>query len=117
MYKPDKEKLGTYLRGNGGSNLFDWHAWLKDLSFEEKSQLIEEILAAASRSNLSDYARQFYLHFCTNTEDSRLRSIERAFVIAQIEERKPEAVSELEDMYFKRARELLKIRKEESHED
>ena len=117
MYKPDKEKLKTYVHGDGDSKHFDWHAWLKDLSSEEISQLTKEVLSTASRRDLSDYARQFYLHFCTDTEDSRLRSIEREFVIAQIEERKPEAVSELEDMYFDRARELLKTGKEENHED
>ncbi len=117
MYKPDKEKLSTYVRGGGDSKHFDWHAWLRDLSPSERLQLRTEVLSAASRRDLSDYGRQFYLHFCTDTEDGRLRSIEREFVISQIEERKPETVAELEDMYFDRARELLKEQEKESHED
>jgi hypothetical protein len=117
MYKPDKERLTAYVRGEGDSKHFDWHAWLKDLDPEERSLLTREVLSARSRRDLSDYARQFYLHFCTNTEDGRLRSIEREFVIAQIEEHKPEAIAELEDVYFNRARELIKTSEEESHED
>jgi hypothetical protein len=113
MYKPDREKLDAYLRGSGDARHFDWHAWLRDLSPSEKTQLTVEVLSASSRSDLSDYARQFYLHFCTDTEDGRLRSIEREFVIAQIEERGPAAVAELEDVYFERARELMKSQEED----
>jgi hypothetical protein len=113
MYKPDKEKLMKYLRGNGDAKHMDWHAWLRDLSDSEEEQLTAEILAAESRTELTDYARQYYLHFCTDTEDCELRSTEHAFVTAQLENSTPEEVAKFEDKYFERAKELLRMRERE----
>jgi hypothetical protein len=112
MYEQDNQKLKKYLRGSGDAKLMDWHAWLRDLSAADREELELEVLAATSRAELSDYARQYYLHFCTDTEDGRLRSIEHAFVTAQLENRAPEEVAKLEDMYFEHAKELLKLREQ-----
>ena len=109
MYKPDKEKLRKYVLTSGGAEHFDWHAWLRDLSSAERGQLRGEVLAADSRSELSDYAKQYYLHFCTDTEDEPLRAIEHDYVMAQMEDKSAEAISETEDAYFKRAKELLRL--------
>jgi hypothetical protein len=117
MYEPDSEKLKKYLRGSPEARHFDWHAWLHDLTPSEKEELRSEVLGAGSRAGLSDYGRQFYLHFCNNTEDEKLRSIEHAFVSAQIEGRPQEEVAKLEDMYFERARELLRLQENRKHEN
>jgi hypothetical protein len=117
MYSPDKEKLGRYVHGDGESRSFDWHAWLRDLSPADKEELGSEVLSAGSRKELSDYARQYYLHFCNETEDAGLRRIEHDFVSAQIEDRTPEEIDSYEDMYFKRAQELLRLQESKEHED
>lgn len=117
MYSPDKDELEKYYRGTGEAKHFDWHAWLRDLSPSQEAQLRHEVLAAGLRTDLSDYARQYYLHFCTDTEDGRLRSIEHGFVTAQLENRSPEEVAKFEDMYFDRARELLRIQENGQDED
>ena len=116
MYDPDSEKIKQYLRGDGGSGLMDWHAWLRDLSGTDREQLRTEVLSTESRSGLSVYAKQFYLHFCTDSEDSDLRSIEHDFVTAQLENRPAEEVAQLEDRYFERAKELLRLQ-EQGNED
>ena len=117
MYSPGKDELKKYYRGTGDAKHFDWHAWLRGLSPSQQSQLRDEVLAADSRAGLSDYARQYYLHFCNDTEDGRLRSIEHGFVTAQLENRSPDEIAKFEDMYFERARELLKIQGKEENED
>ena len=114
MYKPDTNKLKKYLRGS--AQHMDWHAWLRDLSETDRNQLIADVLSAKSRHELSDYARQYYLHFCTDTEDGELRSIEHDFVTAQLEDRPIEEVAQFEDKYFERGRELLRLQ-EQGNED
>ncbi len=91
------------------------HAWLRDLSSSEKEQLWDEVLAADSRTGLSPYAVQFYGHFCEHSEDEKLHQIEREFIAAQIEEHPPEEIARLEDMYFERARELMRLQKNTEH--
>ncbi len=112
MYKPDEKKLEKYLRNDGESRGFDVHAWLHDLSASEREELLSEVLAVGSRAELSPYAVQFYGHFCEQSEDEKLHRIERDFVEAQLEEHSPEEITEIEDAYFERARELMKIQKE-----
>jgi len=112
MYNPDKGKLKKYMRENGETTSFDVHAWLHDLSPLEQEQLLSEVLSVKSRSELSPYAVQFYGHFCEQSEDGKLHEIERDFVAAQLEERLPEEIAKIEDLYFERARELMKTQKE-----
>jgi len=112
MYEPDSEKIKRYLRGSGDARHIDWHAWLHDLSETDRKQLIADVLSAESRHGLGDYARQYYLHFCTDTEDDELRGIEHDFVAAQLEERPSEEVAQFEDKYFERARELLRLQEQ-----
>ncbi len=115
MYNPDKKKLNKYLRGNGGTKGFDVHAWLRDLSPLEREELLSEVLAVKSRTELSPYAVQFYGHFCEHSEDGELHEIERQFVAAQLEERPPEEIAKIEDMYFERARELMRLQCKTEH--
>jgi hypothetical protein len=115
MYKPDKKKLNKYLRENGEAKSFDVHAWLRDLSLSEREKLLSEVLAAESRTELSPYAVQFYGHFCEHSEDKKLHQIERDFVAAQLEERPPEEIAKLEDMYFERAQELMRLQGNTEH--
>ena len=117
MYEPDNKKLDKYLLGEGGAKRVDWHAWVRDLSSDEHRELKSEVLGASTRAQLSDYARQYYLYLCNHIEDDRLRSIEHSFVSAQIENRSPEDVAELEDIYFERARELLLKQENTKDED
>ena len=117
MYSPNSEKLKKYLGGSGDAQHMDWHAWVHDLSPSEEAQLASEVLAAGSRADLSEYAKQYYLDACNRAEDEKLRSIEHGFVIAQIEDRPPEEVAKIEDMYFERARDLLREREKIQHED
>lgn len=91
---------------------FDWHAWLRTLSPGEKRELTDEVLAARSRTELGEFARRYYLHFCTDTEDDKLRGLEREFVLAQMDGCSEEDVGKIEDEYFRRAKELLKLAKE-----
>jgi hypothetical protein len=106
MYEPDESKLRKYRSGSQG---FDVHAWLNDLSPSEEEELLSEVLSVSSRTELSPYAVQFYGHFCEQSEDQKLHSIEQDFVAAQLEERPEEEISRIEDAYFKRARELMKL--------
>lgn len=116
MYEPDSEKIKCYLRGSGDARHIDWHAWLRDLSETERNQLTAEVHSAESRHELGDYARQYYLHFCTDTEDGELRGIEHDFVTAQLEDRPAEEIAQFEDKYFERARALLRLQ-EQGNED
>jgi hypothetical protein len=115
MYNPDEKKLNKYLRGNGGAKGFDVHAWLRDLSPSERKQLRAEVLEADSRTDLSPYATQFYGHFCEHSEDKKLHQIERNFVAAQLEEQPPGEIAKIEDVYFERARELMKLQGNTEH--
>jgi hypothetical protein len=114
MYKPDNERIKKYILSSGEAEHFDWHAWLRDLSSAEREELRSEVLAAGSRSELSDYARQYYLHFCTDTEDEGLRAIEHDFVMAQMEDKPAQEIAETEDAYFQRAKELLRLQENDS---
>jgi len=108
MYEPDKEKLKKYLHQNGEIKSFDVHAWLHDLSYAEKKHLYNEVMAVESRRDLSPYAVQFYGHFCEQSQDPQLHQIEQKFVSAQLEEKHPEEIAKIEDIYFEYARELMK---------
>ena len=112
MYKPDKKKLAKYTRHDGEVKGFDVHAWLHDLSPAEEEELLSEVLAVESRSELSPYAVQFYGHFCEQCEDKKLHQIEGKFVEAQLEEQPPEEIDKIEDAYFEHARDLMRRQKE-----
>ena len=92
MYNPDNEKLKKYMRGEEGAAYLDWHAWLKDLSSSEIEELKNEVLSAESRAELSQYATQYYLHFCIDSNDDKARSIESDFVHAQIDDNPKEEI-------------------------
>ena len=117
MYNPDEKKLAKYMSQDGEAKGFDVHAWLRDLSPSEKKELLSEVLTVKSRTALSPYAVQFYGHFSEHSEDKKLHQIERNFVEAQLEERPPEEIAEIEDVYFECARELMKLQKEHGAND
>lgn len=117
MYNPDEKKLIKYLRENGEAKGFDVHAWLRELSPSEKEDLLSEVLAVKSRTELSPYAVQFYGHFCEHSEDKKLHQIEGEFVAAQLEEYPQEEITKIEDVYFERARELMRLQREHRAND
>jgi len=109
MYKPDIEKIKKYAYSDDGTGNIDWHAWLRELLPSEVKELEKEILDAISREELSQYARQYYLHLCIDSNDARARDIERDFVHAQLDNKPQEEISEIEDRYFQYAKELLRM--------
>ncbi len=117
MHNPGENKLRKYVQTSGESEVLDRHAWLHGLTGSEKEQLSSEVLNAGSMGKLSDYARQFYIHFCTSTDNAELREIERGFVMSQIEERPEEEITRFEDMYFKRAKKLMQLKENLNHEN